>query len=200
MHFVEPESIWLCRVFTLCSPKWSLSARAGVVAHINCLQLLLRTSRRSEPPLPEQTLRTYCEKFVSRDFLLTFCHRVEEQILQTGKDSRLSPPALESRGDSGQRNETREMQLFLMWSEESLKKCGDNAPWHGPLRSHLLCQSKHEAYLNSSCALITLVTRISPTATDDQSLQILKGFRVQTWKHYWTFQAKKPHRFTAARQ
>lgn len=37
--------------------------------------------------------KTHCGEFVCRDFLLTLCDGVEEQILQTGQDARLPSPA-----------------------------------------------------------------------------------------------------------
>lgn len=38
-------------------------------------------------------LRTHCGEFVSGDFFLALCDGVEEQVLQTGQDARLSSPA-----------------------------------------------------------------------------------------------------------
>lgn len=49
--------------------------------------------------------RTYCEKFMCRNLLLTFCNCVEEQILQTGKNACVSSPSLERQKNNSLNNE-----------------------------------------------------------------------------------------------
>lgn len=48
---------------------------------------------------------------MSRDLLLTFCHRVEEQVLQAGEDTGISSP-----------DETRQVELKTYCSLEKPEK------------------------------------------------------------------------------